>query len=49
MREENVKCLERHAYAPEMNKLHMKSGIIHSVPQCTTIEQAVNYVTNRTK
>jgi len=48
MRYGNVKCLERHAYAPEMNKLHMNSGVIHSVPGCTTIVDAITYVKNRT-
>jgi len=49
MRIEDVRCLERHAYAPEMNKLHMNSGIIHKAPQCTTIEQAVSYIKNITQ
>jgi len=44
----DVECLERHAYAPEMNRLHMNSGIIHSVPGCTTIADAITYVKNRT-
>lgn len=36
--------LERHAYAPEMNKLHLKDGTILSTPQKTTMEQAINYL-----
>ena len=48
MRYGDVKCLERHAYAPEMNKLHMHSGVIHKVPQCTTIVDAIAYIKNVT-
>ena len=33
--------LERHAYAPEMNKLHFKKDIFIKVPKCTNIESAV--------
>ena len=41
--------LERHRYAPEMNKLWYTDGTYDSVPQCTTLEQAENYVANKTK
>ena len=44
MRYGNVKCLERHAYAPEMNKLHMNDGTVHKVPQQTTIVDAIDYL-----
>ena len=44
MRYGNVKCLERHAYAPEMNKLHMNDGAVHKVPQQTTIVDAIDYL-----
>jgi hypothetical protein len=39
-----AKALERHAYAPELNRLHMHSGKVHKAPGCTTFEQAVDYV-----
>lgn len=35
-----VVSLERHEYAPEMNKLHFKSSFI-SVPQQTSIESSI--------
>lgn len=35
--------LERHAYAPELNKLHLKDGTVLSTPQKTTMEDAINY------
>ena len=37
-----IKALERHAYAPEMNKLHLRAGKPVSVPQCKTIKEARN-------
>jgi hypothetical protein len=43
----NVKGLERHAYAPEMNKLHLVGGKIYRVPQQTNINQAITYVNSR--
>lgn len=33
--------LERHKYAPELNRLHLKNGTSISVPGCTSIGQAV--------
>jgi hypothetical protein len=41
-----VKGLERHAYAPEMNKLHFVNGDIINVPQMKTIKEALNYIKN---
>jgi len=38
--------LERHAYAPEMNKLWYTDNTYASAPQCTTLEEAENYVAN---
>tara|TARA_R100000951_G_C2500602_1_gene137286 strand:+ start:270 stop:419 length:150 start_codon:yes stop_codon:yes gene_type:complete len=43
----NVKGLERHAYAPEMNKLHLSSGKIYKVPQQTNINDAIRYINSR--
>ncbi len=39
-----VTCLERHAYAPELNRLHLKSGASFPVPHCTTIAQAIKRI-----
>jgi len=39
--------LERHRYAPELNTLHYTDGTKVRVPQCTTLEQAKNYITNQ--
>jgi hypothetical protein len=36
-----VKGLERHMYAPELNCLHMTDGTEIRTPQCTTIEEAM--------
>ena len=38
-----VNRLERHLYAPELNKLHFKDGKSVNTPQRTTIEEAINY------
>jgi hypothetical protein len=38
--------LERHAYAPEMNKLHFKNNEFVKVPQRKTIEDALTCVIN---
>lgn len=35
--------LERHAYAPEMNKLHFSHTMVN-IPQMTSIEDAVKHV-----
>lgn len=47
MRYDDVFCLERHAYAPELNELHMNDGSVYSVPQQTTIVDAINYIRNQ--
>ena len=39
--------LERHAYAPELNKLHFTDGTTENVPQCTTIKDALAYLNNQ--
>ena len=36
--------LERHMYAPELNKIHLVDGSIVNAPQVTTIEQAEEYL-----
>ena len=36
--------LERHAYAPELNKVHLKNGATIAARGCTTIEQAVKHL-----
>jgi hypothetical protein len=41
-----IVALERHKYAPELNKLWYSDDTYHSVPQCTTLEEAENYVAN---
>lgn len=41
----NVTKLERHSYAPELNKLHFKNTFI-SAPQKITIEDAIKHVIN---
>jgi len=38
--------LERHSYAPELNKLWYTDNSYDQVPQCTTLEEAENYVAN---
>ncbi len=38
--------LERHIYAPELNKLWYTDETYDRVPQCTTLEEAENYVAN---
>ena len=38
--------LERHGYAPELNKLWYTDGTYDSVPQCDTFEEAKKYLTN---
>ena len=35
--------LERHAYAPELNKLHLKNGTTINTPRCTDIDTAIVY------
>ena len=36
--------LERHKYAPELNKLWYTDNTFDRVPSCTTIEEAEKYV-----
>jgi len=36
--------LERHKYAPELNKLWYTDNTYDRVPSCTTIEEAEKYV-----
>lgn len=43
----DVIFLERHAYAPEMNKLHFNGNKKYNVPQCISIEQALIHLYNR--
>lgn len=40
----NVKGLERHTYAPELNKLHFINGQSISVSGKTTIEEAIKTI-----
>lgn len=42
-----VKGLERHEYAPEMNKLVFNNDEVFSVPQIKTIEKAVEVFINK--
>lgn len=42
--EERVVKLERHKYAPELNKLHLETGEEISVPRCNLLTEAINYV-----
>ena len=46
---DDVYGLERHRYAPEMNKLHMNDGTVYSVPQQTSIAHAIAYLKYRLK
>ena len=39
-----VEGLEVHAYAPELNKLHLKCGSVYNVPQKKSIKEAVEYL-----
>ena len=38
-----IHALERHRYAPELNKLHFKDGSTFNTPHCTTIGEAKAY------
>ena len=44
--QKDVIFLERHTYAPELNKLHFEGNKKYNVPQCTSIEQALLYLYN---
>lgn len=35
-----IKFLERHAYAPELNKLHLENGVVLPCPNANTIREA---------
>jgi hypothetical protein len=35
-----IQSLERHKYAPELNKLHFKDGSTFNTPHCETIGEA---------
>jgi hypothetical protein len=35
-----IRCLERHAYAPEMNKLWFEDGTYVTMPQCVDLDEA---------
>ena len=40
----NIYGLERHKYAPELNKLWYTDNTYDRVPSCTTIEEAKQYI-----
>ena len=40
----NVVKLERHMYAPEQNKLHLKNGVTYNVAGITDLESAIHRV-----
>jgi len=40
----NIYAIERHKYAPELNKLWYTDNTYDRVPSCTTIEEAKQYV-----
>ena len=42
--EKKVLCLEKHNFAPEMNKLHFLDGSFIKVPQQTTVKKAVEFI-----
>lgn len=39
-----IKCLERHQYAPELNKIHLSDGTVVKSPGITNIEKAKQYL-----
>jgi len=39
--------LEVHTYAPELNELHFTDGTSERTPQCTTIDQALEYLNSQ--
>ena len=41
--DKNILKLERHLYAPELNKVHLINGDILKTPYMTTISHAINY------
>ena len=42
--ESNIYRLSRHRYAPELNTLEFIDGSELRVPQCQTIEEALDYI-----
>ena len=40
----NIYGLERHMYAPELNKLWYTDNTYDRVPSCTTIQEAKQYI-----
>ena len=42
----SIHRLERHLYAPELNKLWYTDNTYDRVPQCTTLKEAENYIAN---
>jgi hypothetical protein len=40
-----ISGLERHAYAPELNKIYFRNNTIEiAVPKCNTIDDAIKYI-----
>jgi hypothetical protein len=40
-----ISGLERHAYAPELNKIYFRNNTIEiAVPKCDTIDDAIKYI-----
>ena len=44
-----IYALETHRYAPELNELHYTDGTKVRVPQCTTFDEAKNYLKSKQK
>ena len=44
--DKNILKLERHMYAPELNKVHLINGDILKTPYMSTILHAINYCKN---
>lgn len=42
--EKKVLYLEKHSFAPELNKLHFLDGSFIKVPQQTTVKKAVEFI-----
>lgn len=41
--DKNILKLERHLYAPELNKVHLINGKVLNTPYMTTIPHAIKY------
>lgn len=40
-----ISGLERHAYAPELNKIYFRNNTVEiAVPKCNTIDDAIKYI-----